>query len=91
MCLYGNDLDESISPIEAGLAWLVGKDRRAAGDFIGAERVLRDAKEGPARRRVGFEITGAPAREGAEVFTADGSQKIGKSTLLFGRLSLLTS
>ncbi len=78
MCLYGHDLDETISPIEAGLSWVVGKDRRAAGDFIGSERVLRELKEGPMRRRVGFEILGAPAREGAEVYAEDGEMKIGE-------------
>ncbi|KAJ9126633.1 hypothetical protein QFC24_001662 [Naganishia onofrii] len=80
MCLYGNDLDESVSPIEAGLAWVVGKDRRATGDFIGAERVLRELKEGPARRRVGLEILGAPARQGAEIFSDDGKTQIGTIT-----------
>jgi aminomethyltransferase len=100
MCLYGHDLDESVSPIEAGLAWLVGesligeksvedgyilrymhsagKDRRAAGDFPGASRILRELKEGPARRRVGFEITGSPAREGCEILTVDEGSIIGK-------------
>jgi hypothetical protein len=37
LCLYGNDLDESISPIEAGLAWTVGKRRREAFDFLGGQ------------------------------------------------------
>ncbi|KAH8086381.1 putative aminomethyltransferase mitochondrial precursor [Filobasidium floriforme] len=80
MCLYGHDLDESVSPIEAGLAWLVGKDRRAAGDFPGASRILRELKEGPARRRVGFEITGSPAREGCEILTVDEGSIIGVIT-----------
>lgn len=78
MCLYGHDLDETVSPIEAGLAWLVGKDRRAAGDFIGASRILREIKEGPSRRRVGFVVEGSPAREGAEIYSADGQEQIGE-------------
>ena len=41
---------------------LAGKDRRAKGDFIGAEPILKQLKEGPPRRRVGFIIEGAPAR-----------------------------
>lgn len=35
LCLYGNDLDESITPVEAGLAWTVGKRRREKFDFLG--------------------------------------------------------
>jgi aminomethyltransferase len=37
LCLYGNDLDENITPIEAGLAWTVGKRRREAFDFLGGQ------------------------------------------------------
>ncbi len=54
-----------------------GKDRRVAGDFIGAPRVLQELKDGPKRRRVGLEILGAPAREGAEILSADGRTSLG--------------
>jgi hypothetical protein len=37
LCLYGNDLTEDITPIEAGLAWTVGKRRREAFDFLGGQ------------------------------------------------------
>lgn len=64
MCLYGHDLDESTSPIEGALAWLVSKDRRQRADFPGAERILAELSKdkGPKRRRVGLVIDGAPAR-----------------------------
>jgi aminomethyltransferase len=62
MCLYGNDLDESTTPVEAGLSWVIGKDRRAAGDFIGSKTVLDQLKNGPPRRRVGLIVEEAPAR-----------------------------
>lgn len=62
MCLYGNDLDESTTPIEAGLSWVIGKDRRALGGFIGSEEVLEQLKNGPSRRRVGLIVEDAPAR-----------------------------
>ena len=62
MCLYGHDLDESTSPVEAGLTWVIGKERREKGGFIGAERALKQMKEGPSRRRVGLVVEGAPAR-----------------------------
>lgn len=74
MCLYGHDLDESISPVEAALSWLIGKDRRTEGSFPGSSRILAELKDGPKRRRVGFEVPGAPAREGAKVFDKDGNE-----------------
>ncbi|KAK0537448.1 Aminomethyltransferase, mitochondrial [Tilletia horrida] len=81
MCLYGHDLDESVSPVEGALAWVVGKDRRASGDFLGAERVLKELKEGPPRRRVGLLIEAGPsAREGSAVLAEDGQTPIGVVT-----------
>ncbi|KAG9084448.1 Aminomethyltransferase, mitochondrial [Ceratobasidium sp. UAMH 11750] len=71
MCLYGHDLDETTTPVEAGLSWVIGKSRRELGSFIGASTVLKQLKEGPSRRRVGFVIPEAPAREGAKVYAAD--------------------
>lgn len=67
MCLYGNDLDETTTPVEAGLTWVIGKDRKENGTFIGAEAVRKHLKEGPPRRRVGLVVEGAPARQGAKI------------------------
>lgn len=78
LCLYGSDIDETISPIEAGLAWLVAKRRRAEKDFPGAEIILNQLKNGVTRRRVGIKLIGPPARHGVEVH-ADG-HKIGEIT-----------
>lgn len=72
--LYGHDLDETVSPIEAGLNFAVSKRRREAGDFPGAGRILKELSEGPKRLRVGLVVEGAPAREGAEILDADGQQ-----------------
>ncbi|WVQ85311.1 glycine cleavage system T protein [Cryptococcus sp. DSM 104549] len=83
MCLYGHDLDESVSPVEAGLSWVIGKDRRAPDAepaFPGKSRILEELAKGPSRRRVGFEITGSPAREGSKVFNAAGDKQIGVIT-----------
>jgi aminomethyltransferase len=55
MPLYGNELDEEISPLEAGLGWAVKLDK---GDFIGRDAVLRVKEEGTRRRTVGFRIAG---------------------------------
>ena len=73
MCLYGHDLDDKTTPVEAGLSWVVHKDRRASGGFHGDETILsqlRPVKNGgsaPKHRRVGLIVEGAPAREGAEI------------------------
>jgi aminomethyltransferase len=65
--LYGHELDETISPIEAGLAFAVSKRRRETADFPGAERILGELADEPARVRVGLLVEGAPARDGAEI------------------------
>ncbi len=68
LCLYGHDIDETTSPIEAGLAWSIQKRRRIEGGFPGAARIQDEIANGPRRRRVGIKPEGrAPAREGAEV------------------------
>ena len=69
LCLYGHDLAPDISPVEAGLAWVIQKRRRETGGFPGASRILRELKDGPARKRVGIQpLERAPAREGTEVY-----------------------
>ncbi len=80
LCLYGHDIDETTSPVEAGLAWSIGKRRRAEGGFAGADRVLAELRDGPARLRVGMLPLGrAPAREGTEIRSVDGDA-IGRVT-----------
>lgn len=80
LCLYGHDIDTSTSPIEAGLAWSIQKRRRIEGGFPGADRVQRELRDGPARRRVGIRPEGrAPAREGTEILSATG-EPIGRIT-----------
>jgi aminomethyltransferase len=71
--LYGHDLDETISPIEAGLGFAVSKRRREAADFPGAARLLAEREGALTRTRVGLVVEGAPAREGAEILDAAGS------------------
>ncbi|MEO1190488.1 MAG: glycine cleavage system aminomethyltransferase GcvT [Pseudomonadota bacterium] len=67
--LYGNDLDETTSPVEAGLGWAIQKRRRADGGFPGATRILHELADGPARRLVGLRPEGrAPARRGVAVY-----------------------
>jgi aminomethyltransferase len=80
LCLYGHDIDETTTPIDAGLAWTIGKRRREAGSFAGAATVLRQLAEGPQRRLVGILPDGhAPAREGAAIVDPAGNA-IGRVT-----------
>jgi len=66
--LYGHDLDETVSPVEAGLTFAINKNRREQRDFPGAARIVKELAEGPARTKVCLRVLeGAPAREGAEV------------------------
>jgi aminomethyltransferase len=72
--LYGHDLDETTSPIEADLAFAVNKNRREQRDFPGASRIVKELADGPARVRVALKVLeGAPAREGAEIADAAGN------------------
>lgn len=71
--LWGHELDETTTPVEAGLGWSIPKRRREAADFPGAAIILRQLAQGPARRLVGVRPEGgAPAREGT-VVTAGGA------------------
>ncbi|KAG2483828.1 hypothetical protein HYH03_017351 [Edaphochlamys debaryana] len=72
LCLYGNDLTEDLTPVEAGLAWTIGKRRREAFDFLGGETIKKQLAEGVSKRRVGFVSSGAPARQHSVVSTPDG-------------------
>ncbi|POW03112.1 hypothetical protein PSHT_11820 [Puccinia striiformis] len=72
MCLYGSDLDESVGVGEAGLGWLVGKDRTG---FFGEERTRNEKGDLIQRRRVGLVVEkGPPARSGATITDTDGNQ-----------------
>jgi aminomethyltransferase len=80
LCLYGHDIDNTTGPVEAGLSWSISKRRRAAGGFLGYERVKRAIDHGPSRLRAGFLLEGkVPARQDSEIVTLDG-QTIGRVT-----------
>ncbi|KAL9943077.1 Aminomethyltransferase, mitochondrial [Verticillium nonalfalfae] len=86
MCLYGHDIDDTTTPVEAALSWIIPKERRRAdAGFHGAEAIAPQlvvkskGGQGVDRRRVGFVVAGAPAREGAEIFTKEG-EKVGVVT-----------
>lgn len=81
MCLYGHDLDDTTTPVEAALSWIIPKSRRSgpAASFNGAEVIIPQLTppskggSGVSRRRVGLIVEGSPAREGAEIVDADGN------------------
>ncbi|OIV95824.1 hypothetical protein TanjilG_06800 [Lupinus angustifolius] len=79
LCLYGNDMEQHITPIEAGLTWAIGKRRRAEGGFLGAEVILKQLEEGPKIRRVGFFSSGPPPRSHSEI-QDEGGNNIGEVT-----------
>ena len=77
LCLYGHDIDETTTPVEAGLGWIMAKRRRQERNFPGAARILDHP---PARRRVGLRPEGrVVARAGTAVLDADGTE-IGRVT-----------
>ncbi|TLX09265.1 glycine cleavage system aminomethyltransferase GcvT [Rhizobium sp. MHM7A] len=86
LCLYGNDIDTTTSPVEAALEWAMQKARRAggarAGGFPGSGRILSELENGAARRRVGLKPEGkAPVRGHAKLYAdAEGKTEIGEVT-----------
>lgn len=79
LCLYGNDMDPSRDPVEADLAWLIQKSRRARADFPGAARILKGLTEGTEQVRVGIQpLERAPARAGTDIYR--GGEKVGHIT-----------
>jgi aminomethyltransferase len=73
LCLYGHDITQTTTPVEAALTWTIGKRRRTEGGFPGFEAIRRQLEEGAPRRRVGLRPEGrAPAREGAAITDTDG-------------------
>ncbi len=67
-CLYGNDIDDKTTPLEADLGWVMGKNNDG---FIGADKVLPQ-KSGVLKKRIGIKLTGnGIAREGAEIRNTD--------------------
>jgi aminomethyltransferase len=80
LCLYGHDIDESTTPVEADLAWTISKRRRAEGGFPGTATILRQLAEGAPRKRVGIRPEGrAPAREDTAIVDPAGN-RIGSVT-----------
>jgi len=71
-CLYGNDIDDTTSPIEAGLGWIT-KFSKEKGDFLDKDLLLKQKEEGVSKKLIGFELIkkGVP-RHGYEICDKNG-------------------
>lgn len=79
LCLYGNDIDETTTPVQADLVWGIQKARKPggarAGGFPGAERILDELENGTDRKRIGLRPNGrAPMREGTWLYASETSE-----------------
>ncbi len=84
LCLYGHDIDDKTTPVEAGLTWAIQKVRRAGGarhgGYPGAAAIDKQLSAGPACKRVGLVgLERMPVREGAVIVDAQG-HKLGRVT-----------
>ena len=81
LCLYGNDIDKTTTPVEAGLAWSIQKTRRQGGEreggFPGAPIILDQIESGIKRLRAGLKPDGrAPVRAGAPLYADETSSTV---------------
>ena len=75
LCLYGHDINESTSPIEANLKWAISKRRRDEGGFVGYSKIKSDINGGLSRLRIGIQPEGKIiAREGVKIFSTDNEE-----------------
>ncbi len=84
LCLYGHDMTNETTPLEASLLWSISKNRRPdgerAGAYVGSEVIAKQIKEGVSRKRVGLKINAkVPVREGADLQNTAG-EKVGVVT-----------
>ncbi|WP_435150371.1 glycine cleavage system aminomethyltransferase GcvT [Candidatus Pelagibacter bacterium nBUS_44] len=72
LCLYGHELGEDITPIEANLAWAISKERMENGGFIGSDKIINQLNDGAKQIRVGIKPEGRLiAREKTKIFNTD--------------------
>ena len=81
LCLYGHDLSEDTTPVEAALTWTIGKRRRETADFPAADTILQQREQRPTRKRVGLlPQERAPVREGTDLVDPDSGETVGTVT-----------
>ena len=75
LCLYGHELNQDISPVQANLKWAISKRRRKEGGFNGWEIIKNDLQNGVSKIRVGIKPSGRIiAREGTKIFSSSGEE-----------------
>ena len=80
LCLYGHDINETTTPIEANLKWAISKRRREEGGFLGYNKIKSNINGEISRLRVGIKPLGKIiAREGTKIFSQD-KNEIGSIT-----------
>ena len=80
LCLYGQDIDETTTPVEASLAWSIGKRRRLEGGFPGAGRILAELGSAPRRLRAGLKLEGRAAARTHTRILAPAGDPVGEVT-----------
>jgi aminomethyltransferase len=83
LCLYGNEMDDNTSPLEAGLLWTIGKRRRAEGGFCGADKILAEIADRKLvkRKLVGLNLTGkGPPPRSHDALLNEHGETIGEVT-----------
>ena len=76
--LYGNDLDEEHTPLEAGLGWIVKLDK---GDFVGRDALVAQKERGCRRQLVGLHAAGSAASRGPATSVLEGERPVGRGDL----------
>ena len=80
LCLYGNELNENISPIEANLKWAIAKSRLKDGNFLGYKRIIREIQSGPSRIRIGIKSINKSILRPLMILLDHANNKIGEIT-----------
>lgn len=81
LCLYGNDIDTSKTPAQAGIEWAISKRRREEGGFLGADIILSEIKNGADIKLVGILPEGrSPVRAHASILAEGGTNPVGVIT-----------
>ena len=81
MRLYGNDIDDTTTPLEASLGWTVGWQKAGFDNSIGASALRAQKASGPPRKLVGFEMADPGiARHGYEIYLGNDGPPAGRVT-----------
>jgi len=80
LCLYGNDLNEDITPNEANLMWTISKDKREKGNFVGSKVIRDQIKNGVKRIRVGMTAEKGASPRGHMEIKNEKNEVIGEVT-----------